>query len=152
VAFRAQIKRRYFGELIFHHLRKQSFTQIVHGLNGTKAMLLAIWQPRVESFIDRANECAYENRIWGMDCADAFTVLSQLAKSHLASTEPAVSDEDCFNMFQIAVLSYAYSAHEETKMRKFKGLISRVLEKAFSERLLLGGVPDALKHRTLVFV
>jgi hypothetical protein len=118
-AFRAGLKGRYFGELVLHHLRRQDFAQLVQGLNGTIALLPAVCQPRVESFIDRANVYAYDTKFWGMDCADAFTLISNLAKTHLADTGRALSEEDCFNMFQIAVLSYAYSAHDQPKMRSF---------------------------------
>lgn len=135
-AFRAGVKGRYLGELIFHHLRKQNFAQIARGLNGTIAMLPPIFQPRVESFIDRINSYVYDDKLWGMDCSDAFTFLSDLAKIHLANTGQALSDEDCFNMFQIAVLTYAYSAHGQPNMRRFikasyPGFWKRLFRKGF---------------------
>lgn len=125
---REQFRGTRFSQLVQHHLNRQSQDQRIDGIRGTIEMLPEHARPLVEGFIDRWNVRAYEQQFWQTDTALVFEEIMQDARIVLLSIGLSVDDEVAFNMFNIVVLSYAYSAYDQPKMREFMGLApSRVL-------------------------
>jgi len=111
-----------FNQLVKHHLKKQNTRQLFEGALGTKAMLPASAQPLCEGFIDRWNERVYDREFWHLDTAQVFSNIIEDARLLLETAGVLTDDETLFNMFQIVVLSYAYSASDQPNMRKFIGI------------------------------
>jgi len=116
---RAGFTGRPFSELINHHLNRQSQDQRIQGINGTIAMLPEEARGLVEGFIDRWNLRAYDRAFCQTDTASVFDEITEDAKNVLSQKGLHTDDEMLFNMFNIIVLSYAYSAYDQPKMREF---------------------------------
>jgi hypothetical protein len=116
---RAGFKGRPFSQLIGQHLNRQSQDQRIQGINGTIAMLPQKARELVESFIDRWNLRAYDRAFWQTDTASVFDEITEDTKNVLSDIGLAADDNMLFNMFNIVVLSYAYSAYDQPKMREF---------------------------------
>jgi hypothetical protein len=118
---RAGFAGRPFYKLIDHHLNQQSQDQRTQGINGTIAMLPEEARGLVEGFIDRWNLRAYDLAFWQTNTAYVFDEITEDAKNVLSDIGLAVDDDMLFNMFNLVVLSYAYSAYDQPKMREFMG-------------------------------
>jgi len=119
---RAQFAGSCFCELVQHHLRRQSQDQRMQGIRGTTEMLPEEARAFVEGFIDRWNIHAYDQGFWQRDTASVFDEIIGDARSVLSPLGVSADDEAAFNMFNIVVLSYAYSAYDQPKMREFMGI------------------------------
>jgi hypothetical protein len=120
---RAGAKGRPFFQLIEHHLNSQSQDQRIQGINGTIAMLPEEAKGLIEGFIDRWNLRGYDQAFWQMDTASVFDEITEDAKTVLSEKGLYTDDEMLFNIFNIIVLSYAYSAYDQPKMRELMGII-----------------------------
>lgn len=76
----------------------------------------------VEGFIDRWNLRAYDQVFWQTDTASVFDEITADAKDLLSEIGSHTDDEMLLNMFNIVVLSYAYSAYDQPKMCEFMGI------------------------------
>ena len=76
----------------------------------------------VEGFIDRWNMRAYDRVFWQTETASVFNEITEDAKNVLSDIGLTVDDDILFSMFNIVVLSYAYSAYDQPKMREFMGI------------------------------
>jgi hypothetical protein len=76
----------------------------------------------VKGFIDRWNLRAYDQTFWDADTASVFDETTKDAMVVLSGIGVQADDEILFNMFNIIVMSYAYSAYNQPKMRKFMGI------------------------------
>lgn len=119
---RAGFEGRPFSHLIDHHLNRQSQDQRIQGINGTIAILPEESRGLVEGFIDRWNLRAYDPAFWQTNTASVFDEITEDAKNVLSDIGLAVDDDMLFNMFNIVVLNYAYSAYDQPKMREFMGI------------------------------
>lgn len=119
---REGFKGRPFSQLVDHHLNRQSQSQRVQAVKGTEGMLPEQARGLVEGFIDRWNLRVYDQVFWDTDTASVFDEITKDAKNVLSETGIQADDEMLFNMFNIIVLSYAYSAYDQPKMRKFMGI------------------------------
>ena len=113
---------RPLSKLVEHHLGRQKQDKRVLGIQGTVEMLPKQAKALVEPFIDRWNNRAYEKDFWQMDTAEVFNEIIEDARSILSESGIPFDDETLFNMFNIIVLTYAYSAYDQPKMRKFIGV------------------------------
>ncbi|MGD9368825.1 MAG: hypothetical protein PVH87_24190 [Desulfobacteraceae bacterium] len=120
--FRAKIKGSRFFELINHHLRKQSQSKRILGLKGTIALLPENAQGLAEGFIDRWNSHIYDRDFWQRDTSDVFDEIIADARNVLRPLGLETHDEAAFNLFNIIVLNYAYSAYDQPKMQEFMGI------------------------------
>ncbi len=122
-----------YRELIQHHLKRQSTRQLQEGVMGTVEFLPEAAQQHVTEFIDAANErLAYDQHFWmHADVKTAFGYIIQEANMTLNLDQwmsegwdayEADNLELAFNIFQIATLSFAYSASMDKKQRKFMGV------------------------------
>ena len=122
-----------YRELIQHHLKRQSTRQLQEGVAGTVEFLPAAAQGHVIEFIDAVNErMAYDQHFWKhADVKTAFGYVIQEAIKTLNIGQWMLAERDAyktenhelaFNLFQIATLSFAYSASTDKKQRKFLGI------------------------------
>jgi hypothetical protein len=116
---RAGFAGRPFSQLINHHLNRQSQGQRIQGINGSIAMLPEEARGLVEAFIDRWNLRAYDRAFWQTNTASVFDEITEDAKNVLSEVGLHADDEMLFNIFNVIVLSYAYSAYDQPKMREF---------------------------------
>jgi len=119
---RAQFKGKRFCELVSHHLRRLSQAQRTQGVQGTVALLPEAARGLAEQFIDRWNTRVYDRDFWQRDTADVFEEIIEDARGVLRPLGLATDDEAAFNLFNIVVVGYAYSAYDQPKMREFMGI------------------------------
>jgi len=121
---RQGFRGRPFCKLVEHHLYRQKQDDRIRGIHGTVEMLPEEAKPLVESFIDRWNGRAYEKELWKRDTKSVFDEIIDDARRVLHESGITSDDEILFNMFNIIVLSYAYNAYDQPKMREFIGVNS----------------------------
>jgi hypothetical protein len=119
---RDQFTGTQFNQLVQHHLGRQSQDQRTQGIQGTVALLPEAARCLTEGFIDRWNTRIYDRSFWQRDTASVFDEIVDDARGVLRPFGLAGDDEAAFNMFNIAVLNYAYSAFGQPKMREFMGI------------------------------
>lgn len=119
---RAQFTGTRFCQLVQHHLRRQSQSERTQGVLRTIASLPETARTLAEEFIDRWNTRIYDRDFWQRDTADVFDEIIADARNVLRPLGLAKDDEAAFNLFNIVVLSYAYSAFDQPKMREFMGI------------------------------
>jgi len=122
-----------YRDLIQHHLKRQSTAQLQLGACGTVELLPDDAQKHIIEFIDAINErMAYDRRFWQhADVKTAFAFIIQEAIKTLDVDQWMSAERDAyradnhelaFNLFQIATLSFAYSASMDKNQRKFMGI------------------------------
>jgi hypothetical protein len=119
---REQYKGSRFHELVQHQLRRQSQERRAHGILGTILRLPESARALAEGFIDRWNARAYDREFWQTDTDAVFDEIIDDARTVLRPLGFAMDDEAAFNLFNIVVLSYAYSAYDQPEMREFMGI------------------------------
>ena len=119
---RNQFSGTRFCHLIEAHLRKgnsKSYQQAVLELVNelpSKANKL------VEGYIDGWLVFCDKADFWQTDTSRIFDSIVSDAKTLLEENKIKYNDDILFNMFQIIVLSYAYSAYDQPKMRELMGI------------------------------
>jgi hypothetical protein len=121
---RAQFAGTRFCELVQHHLGRQSQERRIDGIQGTLLLLPKPIRGLAEGFIDRWNTHAYDASFWQRDTALVFDEIINDARDVLRPFGLVDDNEAAFNLFNIVVLSYAYSAYDQPKMREFMGILS----------------------------
>ena len=127
---------RPFRELVRHHLERQSATQMRQAVMGEASALPKELQPMIESYIDELNEQLLPRReFWQKStCRDAVNAVLDLCNEHLglsfelpvdAAKMSGVEQELAVELFQIATLSFAYSAVDQPAARKLMGIPTR---------------------------
>lgn len=119
---RTQFAGTHFSQLVQHHLRRQSQRERTQGVHATIVLLPEAARELAEGFIDRWNTRVYDQDFWQRDTADVFDEIIADARNVLRPHGLANDDEAAFNLFNIVVLSYAYSAYDQPKMREFLGI------------------------------
>ena len=117
---KVQFKGKPFYQLIEYHLsRTKNTKKLKEASVGTAAMLPQAAQSLVVGFIDKWNEKVNDESFWQKDTSDVFSEITDDARSLLSSFIQPIDDETLFNMFQVVVLSYAYSASDQPAMQGF---------------------------------
>jgi hypothetical protein len=119
---RVSFKGKPLCKLVEHHLKKQSQSERIQGIQGTIALLPQQAQGIAEGFVDRWNLRAYDQSFWQKDAASVFEEIVDDARTVLSEACVPLDDETLFNMFNIVVVSYAYSAYDQPKIREFLGI------------------------------
>jgi hypothetical protein len=128
-----QFRGRKFGELVLHHLSSQSDDARVQALQGTIRQLPSAFQQReMEELIDDFNKKIYDKSFWEQDCADSLLSITNTAKKRFLKCNLSASDDDLFNVFNIIVLNYAYTAQLQPEMKSF---IKKSVNRSFFDRL-----------------
>jgi hypothetical protein len=121
---RVSFKGKPLYKLVEHHLKRQSQTERIQGIQGTIAILPQQAQSIAEDFIDRWNPHAYDQSFWQKDAASIFEEIVDDARTVFSEAGVPFDDETLFNMFNIIMVSYAYSAYDQPKIREFLGIKS----------------------------
>jgi hypothetical protein len=101
------------------HYNTQQFQMSVM---GTIEMLPHKVQHLAMDFIDRWNEQCHKKGFWQIDTSEMLIMITEDARKIFKEKHIPIDDETLFNMFQIIVLSYAYSASDQPRMREFIGI------------------------------
>lgn len=126
-----QFKGRKFGELVLHHIDQQPFKHIVAAMQGTIEGLPLQVRIEMERLLDSANPLAMKKEFWADDCGRVLMFIASMIEKELQETGVMPSEENLFDVFNIIVLNFAYSAHKDPRMKKFikasigKGLLGR---------------------------
>ena len=120
---RAQFAGTRLRELVQHHLRRQSQRRRIDGLQATINLLPEVARGVAEGFIDRWNAHVYDQEFWERDTSDVFDDIIADARTVLRPLDLETDDEAAFNLFNIVVMNYAYSAYDQPKMREFMGIL-----------------------------
>jgi hypothetical protein len=127
-----QFEGRKFGELVLHHIDQQPFEQIVAAMQGTMQGLPLQVRTEIEKLIDSANPLAFKKEFWADDCGRILRFIISMIEKELQEKGVMPSEENLFDVFNIIVLNFAYSAHKDPRMKKFikgsigKGLLGRI--------------------------
>lgn len=132
-----QFRGRKFGELVLSHLGSQSDNARIQALIGTISQLPSVFQQgEIESLIDDYNKKIYDKSFWTQDCADSLLSITNLARKRFQQCNVSPSDDDLFNVFNIIVLNFAYSAQLQPEMKSF---IKKSVNTGFFSRLFSNG-------------
>ena len=118
-ALRAQFEGTSLAQLVEHHLRRQSQSERINGMQGTLAMLPPAARDAAEQFIDEWNAAVYVESYWQRDTADVFDEIISAARETMRPSGFADDDEAAFNLFNLVVLNYAYNAYTQPKLQRF---------------------------------
>lgn len=127
-----QFQGRKFGELVLLHIKQQSFEQLVIAVQDTIAGLETSIQTEVEELIDNANSLAMKREFWADDCGRILQFITSMTNTQLKEKGLNPTESELFDIFNIVVMSYAYSAQKDPRMRKFiassagKGFLGRL--------------------------
>ena len=119
-----QFRGTKFNQLVEHHLktmtpgtRKQSVLATAEDIgNGFTQLDSMDW-------IDRWNAKVYNKEFWQTDTSTVFREIIDDARIFLRSRNITdFTDDSLFNMFNIIVMGFAYSAEDQPKMREFIGI------------------------------
>ena len=124
---------RPYRELIQHHIKKQSTSKLQQAVVGEASLLPEELQPMVMDYIDETNsQLFYDQDFWtNASCRHAFEEIMEIAinflpiQNQISTIESAFKPENqelAFQLFQIATISFAYSASTQRKQRKFMGI------------------------------
>ena len=122
-----------FGELVLSHYRGKSILETLDALLGTTARLPEAARGDVEAWIDQVNPRGIRESFWQTDAAKVLEQLSTPARQRLVAQRIDPTPDDLFNMFEIIVLSFAYTAHRHKESRMF---IQKAIGQGFLRRLL----------------
>jgi hypothetical protein len=120
-----QYHGRPYGELILHHVERQSLQQVEEGLLRTIEFLPNVLLRASQNWIDLNNSYALREEFWKSDCGDVLLSIVNRAKAFSASHGINADDDWLLNLFDIVVLTFAYTAHSEIAQ---KSLFSGRLE------------------------
>ena len=120
---RAQFAGTRLRELVQHHLRRQSQRRRIDGLQATINLLPEVARGVAKGFIDRWNAHVYDQEFWERDTSEVFDDIIADARTVLRPLDLETDDEAAFNLFNIVVMNYAYSAYDQPKMREFMGIL-----------------------------
>jgi hypothetical protein len=127
-----QFEGRKFGDLVLHHMNEQPFEQIVVAMQGTMEGLPAQVRNEIEGLIDNANPLAFKKEFWADDCGKILRFITSMVEKELQEKEVQPSEDNLFDVFNIIVMNFAYSAYKDQRMKKFikssigKGLFGRI--------------------------
>lgn len=119
---RTGYKGKPFYQLIEHHLNMQSQDKRIQGLHGIMSMLPKEIQNPMVDFIDRWNAKAFDKNFWRMDTSNVLDDIINDANNFFPYASFRFDDETLFNIFNIVVLNYAYSAYDQPKMKECMGI------------------------------
>jgi hypothetical protein len=124
---------RKFGELVLYHVKRQSVFEISKGVAGTVSLLPKELQGVSEQWIDLNNRYAPNEEFWRSDCGDIYLSIIERARQFASRTGTQADSNTLLNLFQIVVLSFAYTAHLEPSSKAF---IQKAIGTGFLRRFL----------------
>ena len=124
---------RPYRQLIQHHIRKQDVRQLMAAAVGETDLLPSELRSDVMSFVDTLNaELLTSRNFWRTaTCRDAIDRVLRMANQHFGlnlqvpvhpRAMPATDQDIAIGLFQIATLSFAYTAVDQEEAREFMGI------------------------------
>jgi hypothetical protein len=110
---------RRFGELVLYHVKRQSLSEITKGVMWTISLLPEPLQGLSEEWIDLNNQYGLNEEFWRSDCGDVCLSIIERAKQFSSTAGTKADRNTLLNLFQIVVLSFAYTAHREQSSKAF---------------------------------
>jgi hypothetical protein len=114
-----QFRGRKFGELILHHYKRLDYETTCKAVEGTTKFLPELPGEFAARWIDEFVMKGQESEFWCRQSDDVLNEIIERARGKLATAGVRPTDEDLFNMFQLIVLSFAYSFHKHESNRLF---------------------------------
>ena len=108
-----------FGELILDHVNRKSLQQVTEELFRAIGFLPDELQQVRQNWIDLNNSYALREEFWKSDCGDVLLSIVDRAKVFSVSHGVNADDDMLLNLFQIVVLTFAYTAHCEKRSKEF---------------------------------
>ncbi len=131
--FLASAGTRPYRELIEVQVRRLNSRRLMAACGGEVQRLPQEVRPGIELYIDQLNSrFCYSQEFWrNSDCSAAFYAIMDVAiqvfpiKERIPHARYALNDENqelAFSLFQVATISFAYSASSQRAQRKFMGI------------------------------
>jgi hypothetical protein len=129
---RQQFHGAAFGELVLKQYKRLNYSATQNAIKGTADLLPdgARSSSFLEAWIDQVRPEGPQ--FWRRDCGQVLTEITAEARETLLKAGIRAEDEDLFNMFQIIVLSLAYSLHKTPSNVAF---VRKALGHSFFQRL-----------------
>ena len=110
---------RQFGELVLYHVKRGSLSQSTKAILDTNSFLPKELQQVSQEWIDINNQYALNEKFWQTDCGDVLLSITDRAKAFSAAHGINADNVTLLNLFQIVVLTFAYTAHCEPRSKAF---------------------------------
>src|SRR5262245_10130698 len=116
-----QYRGRPFGELILYHVNRESLQQVTEELFRVIEFLPIGLKRAKQNWIDLNNSYALREEFWKSDCGDVLLSIVDRAKAFSANHGINVNadDDTLLNLFDIVVLTFAYTAHSDKRAKEF---------------------------------
>jgi hypothetical protein len=114
-----QYRGRLFGEVILHHVERQSLQQVTEELFRTIEFLPNGLRRARQNWIDLNNSYALRKEFWKSDCGDVLLSIVGRAKAFSASHGINADNDTLLNLFEIVVLAFAFTAHGDKRAKEF---------------------------------
>lgn len=111
-----------FRALVQYHVRLQSLPKLAEAIQETIGMLSPETLAVSEAVIDEFNDHAYQKQFWEQDCGDVFEAVCGKVSQGLIDQGSTLLTDDILNTFQLIVLNFAKTAHEQPAFRRFAGI------------------------------
>lgn len=122
-----------YRQLVQYHIKRTGTRGLQKAVLGETELLPQDLREFVNSYIDATNShFGYNDSFWGeATCRQAFEAIINVAiatlpiSDRIASVDEALEEKNhnlTFQLFQIATLSFAYSASTQRNQRKFMGI------------------------------
>ena len=130
------LRGKRFGELVLHHVKRKSLSHVIDALMQTIFLLPKQLQGSSEEWIDINNQYGRDEAFWQSDCGEVCLSIIERAKHFSTKFGVRVDNNTLFNLFQIIVLTFAYTAHREPSSKAFiqKAVGIGALRRFFSYR------------------
>ena len=119
-----QFRGTKFNHLVEHHINSMSSKARMQAVLDTAEDIgIGFTQFDSMEWIDRWNAKVYNKEFWQTDTSVVFREITDDARVFLRSKNITdFTDDSLFNMFNIIVMNFAYSAEDQPKMREFMGI------------------------------
>ncbi len=120
IKLKSQYSGRKFGELVLSHMKGQTHNYIIKALQGTIDLVSESFNKNeIMRLIDEFNEEINEKSFWANDSGNSLSFITNKTKKRFMELGLTASDEDLFNVYNIIVLNFTYSANVNSDMKKY---------------------------------
>jgi hypothetical protein len=113
------LRGKRFGELVLHHVKIKSASQVMDALMHTISLLPKQLQGPSEEWIDINNQYGRDEAFWRSDCGEVRLSIIERAKQFLSKIGTQADNNTLLNLFQIVVLTLTYTAYREPSSKAF---------------------------------
>jgi hypothetical protein len=113
------LRGKRFGELVLYHVKRYSLSHVANDLMGTILFLPKQLQGLSEEWINMNNQYGRDEGFWRSDCGEVCLSIIERAKQFSSKIGTQVDNNTLLNLFQIVLLTFAYTAHLEPSSKAF---------------------------------